>query len=112
MDRDIGASGDQPVALGPGHRPGSRRWLRQSLRSGSIRWVERTSPVSRATTVTATWSTMARTRRRAWAAPILRVVEASGPAQGDRARLVGDVEAGAEVAPGAGACGQTPGPPP
>jgi hypothetical protein len=32
----------QSVAGDPGHRPGSRRWLRQYRRSGSIRWVERT----------------------------------------------------------------------
>ena len=32
----------QSVAGDPGHRPGSRRWLRQYRRSGSVRWVERT----------------------------------------------------------------------
>ena len=52
MSRDIGDTCDQPVARDPGHRPGSRRWLRQYRRSGSIRWVERISPVSRATIVT------------------------------------------------------------
>ena len=71
MSRDIGDTCDQPVSWDPGHRPGSRRWLRQYRRSGSMRWVARISPVSRATTVTACSSTMARTRRRARAAPML-----------------------------------------
>jgi hypothetical protein len=37
-----------------------------------MRWLDRTSPVSRATTVTSRSSAIARTRRRAWAAPTLR----------------------------------------
>ncbi len=61
-------------------------------------WVDSTSPVSRATMVTSDSSTMARTRRRAWAAPMRQVMQPAGPAQGDRALPVGDVVAQPEVA--------------
>ena len=46
----------------------------------------------------------ARTRRRAWAASSLAVVQAAGPAQRDRAPAVGDVVAEPEVARGTAAC--------
>ena len=59
--------------------------------------------MSRATTVTSCSSTMARTRRPAWAAPIRRWCRPAGPAQGDGALLVGRVVAQAEVARGAAA---------
>ena len=50
MSRDIGDSrwtspDTTYVAWDPGHRPGSRGWLRQWPRSGSTRWVERASLV-------------------------------------------------------------------
>ena len=69
--------------------------------SGSIGGLERTSPVSRATTVTSCSSTMARTRRRAWAAPISRWCRRPARRRVIAPPLVDDVVAQPEVTRGA-----------
>ena len=105
MSRDICDTCGQPVIGDPGHRPGSRRVLRQYPRSGSIRWLERTltgvEGDDRDLVLVDDGEDPAAGVGRA----DLQVVQPSGAPQGDRALAVGGVVAEPEVAPADGAEG-------